>query len=601
MRDFARLYVAIDETNKTTEKVAAMERFFRSAIPQDAAWAMSFLTGRRPKRLIISTKLHVWASEVAGIPDWLFYECYDAVGDLAETISSILPDPNPEEECLPASSLPPFPTPSPSAGQPSDLTIDPPGTRGRGSESLDYWVRERLLPLGGMSDEEQKASLAESWSQLNRSERLVFNKLITGAWRVGVSQDLVVRALSQASGIPTPVLAHRLMGDWSPSAEFYDWLTSPETEDTDVSRPYPFCLAHPLEGEPSSLGPISEWQVEWKFDGIRAQLIRRHGESFIWSRGEDLITERFPEIREACDRLPEGTVLDGEILAWANGKPMPFLNLQKRIGRKVLGKKILTDVPVVVVVFDVLEHKGEDWREKSTMERRSVLEELISQVNAESLQSSLDLALPSGALSVDSRLAMRSAKKDVQWDSRILVAKTVRATDWDDLAKQRMAARELNVEGVMIKRTDAPYMVGRKKGYWWKWKIDPLTVDAVLIYAQRGSGKRASLYTDYTFGVWDEGKLVPFAKAYSGLTDEEIRQVDSWVRRNSTEKFGPVRVVKPELVMELAFEQIQLSNRHKAGIAVRFPRIARWRHDKKADDADTLDGVKELLNAVNGD
>jgi DNA ligase-1 len=308
-----------------------------------------------------------------------------------------------------------------------------------------------------------------------------------------------------------------------------------------------------------------------------------------------LITERFPEIAAVCSALPDGTVLDGEILAWSDGKPMPFLSLQKRIGRKVLGKKILSDVPVVVVVFDLLELDGQDWRERPTEERRVALERVVSAVNEVSLQLPLDISLPDGALRADPRLAIRSVSGEGSNDSRLLLAQPLKARNWDDLHRQRGAARELNVEGVMIKRVDAPYMVGRKKGYWWKWKIDPLTVDAVLIYAQRGSGKRASLYTDYTFGVWDEGKLVPFAKAYSGLTDEEIRRVDSWVRRNSTEKFGPVRVVKPELVMELAFEQIQLSNRHKAGIAVRFPRITRWRHDKKADEADTLEGVKELL------
>jgi DNA ligase 1 len=573
LRDFARLYAAIDETNKTTEKVAAMERFFRSASRQDAAWAMTFLIGRRPKRLIISTKLYGWASEIAGVPEWLFFQCYDAVGDLAETIASILPDADPVEECA----LP----------------------KGEPSESLDYWVRERLLPLGGMNDEEQRTSLSESWSQLSRQERMVFNKLITGAWRVGVSQDLVVRALSRASGVDAPVLAHRLMGDWTPSAEFFAWLTGPETDDADVSRPYPFCLAHPLEGAPSDLGSISDWQTEWKFDGIRAQLIRRKGESFIWSRGEDLITDRFPEIAEVCDRLPDGTVLDGEILAWSNGKPMPFLSLQKRIGRKVLGKRILSDVPVVIVVFDLLEMGGIDYRERTTVERRAALEKLVYDLNSSPLQSALDLPLLPGALVVDERLATRTAPNTKQRDDgRLLVARPLRAQTWEHLAAQRSAARELNAEGFMLKHQNAPYMVGRKKGYWWKWKIDPLTVDAVLIYAQRGSGKRASLYTDYTFGVWDEGKLVPFAKAYSGLTDDEIRQVDSWVRRNSTEKFGPVRVVKPELVMELAFEAIQFSNRHKSGIAVRFPRISRWRHDKKADEADTLNGVKELLNAT---
>lgn len=574
MREFARLYAAIDETNKTGEKVAAMERFFKVAPPQDAAWAISFLIGRRPKRLVISTKMQVWGAELAGIPGWLFGECYDAVGDLAETLAAILPE---DEDCL-----------SPNA-------IDPDST-----ESFDYWVRERLLPLGGMSDEEQREALSKAWKELSKAERLVFNKLITGAWRVGVSQDLVVRAISKASGVPAPVISHRLMGDWSPSAEFYDWLIGPETGDTDVSRPYPFCLAHPLEAGPEPLGDIREWQIEWKFDGIRAQLIRRNGESFIWSRGEDLITERFPEIKDVCNQLPDGTVLDGEILAWGNGKPMPFLELQKRIGRKVLGKKILTDVPVVVVVFDVLEAEGKDVRELPTTERRAILEDLVSDVNSRPpVQGALEIVFPEGSLSSDPRLAVRSTGRQIQnAQSRLLLARSIQAKDWSDLTEQRRVARELNVEGLMLKRVDAPYLVGRKKGMWWKWKIDPLTVDAVLIYAQRGNGKRASLYTDYTFGVWDEGKLIPFAKAYTGLTDEEIRQVDSWVRRNTLEKFGPVRVVKPEMVMELAFEQIQLSNRHKAGIAVRFPRIQRWRHDKKADEADTLDSVKELLRVA---
>jgi DNA ligase-1 len=633
MRDFALLYFAIDETNKTTEKVAAMEQFFREAPPQDAAWAVNFLIGRRPKRLVISTKLQIWAAEAASIPDWLFFESYNAVGDLAETIAAILPDRDPGEDCLPQSEA------------------------AEESESFDYWVRERLLPLGAMTDDEQREALRQAWAELSRSERLVFNKLITGAWRVGVSQDLVVRAVSHASGVPSNVIAHRLMGDWTPSLEFYEWLIGPETDDSNISRPYPFCLAHPLEGQPDALGPIADWQVEWKFDGIRAQLIRRRGESFIWSRGEDLITDRFPEIKAVCDSLPDATVLDGEILAWKEGKPLPFLELQKRIGRKVLGKKILTDVPVVVVVFDAMEVNGQDWRERSTTERRAALADIVTKANREvPLQPNL-VILPDDALAADPRLAtrgtgtsrpLRSAKAVVSTTdpegvqtssrelerfspgtrkrkantagpssekdrleevgeapehvpqietSRLLLANTLAAPDWEDLTRQRQAARELNVEGVMIKRADAPYLVGRKTGYGWKWKIAPLTVDAVLIYAQRGSGKRASLYTDYTFGVWDDGKLVPFAKAYSGLTDEEIRRVDSWVRRNSTEKFGPVRVVKPELVMELAFEQIQLSNRHKAGIAVRFPRIQRWRHDKQADEADTLESVKALLKA----
>lgn len=531
MKQFARLYQAIDETNKTNEKVAAIVRYLSEANPADAAWAIHFLTGRRPKRAINSTKMQALAAEMASIPQWLFGECYDAVGDLAETISLVLPDLGPNAS----------------------------------DHSLSYWVEERLMRLPGLNEEDQIKALAEDWRGLDRDERFVYTKLITGAFRVGVSQELVVRAISQTGGVPTPVIAHRMMGDWTPSASFYEGLLVEASDDTNVSRPYPFCLAHPLEVPPEELGDIADWHAEWKWDGIRAQLIRRDGQSFVWSRGEELITDRFPEILDICESLPDGTVLDGEILAWGEGKPQKFMALQRRIGRKLLSKKILQEVPAVLAAFDILELAGEDLREKPFEYRR---EQLASVVEAN----------PVEALRISPR---------------------VPAESWEELGAAREGSRDQNVEGLMLKRLDSPYLVGRKKGLWWKWKIEPLTVDAVLIYAQRGSGKRASLYTDYTFGLWDdEGKIVPFAKAYSGLTDEEIRKVDSWVRRNTKEKFGPVRTVEPELVMELAFEGIQISNRHKSGLAVRFPRILRWRHDKKPPDADSLQSVREMLEAI---
>ena len=566
MRNFALLYAALDETNKTNEKVAAMVRYFESAPPNDAAWAVHFLIGRRPKRLVKGPNLWGWAREEAGLPDWLFAESYDAVGDLAEAMALVLPEESyspsplgegrgwfvPRGEGAPVETL--------MAGQ--TLTPSP---SPKGEESLREWVENRLLPLGDLDDESQRQAIVAAWRELDMLGRFVFNKLITGAFRVGVSQDLVVRALSRTSNVPTPTIAHRLMGPWHPTAEFFLALISPEDGETHVSKPYPFCLAHPLEQDPENLGNIDEWHAEWKWDGIRAQLIRRKGQSFIWSRGEDLITERFPEIQSVCEALPDGTVIDGEILAWEGERPMKFLELQKRIGRKVLSKRFLEQVPVVVVAFDLLEHNGEDLRERPFEERRSLLNELIGPISP-----------------------IRP----------ILAAERVLADTWEEMKATRETARELNVEGLMLKRLDSPYLVGRKKGLWWKWKIDPMTVDCVLIYAQRGSGKRASLYTDYTFGVWSEGKLVPFAKAYSGLTDDEIRQVDSWVRRHTTEKFGPVRAVEQELVFELAFESIQLSTRHKSGVAVRFPRIARWRHDKRPDQADSLDTIKEMLEAL---
>ena len=527
MKAFADLYRALDSTTRTNEKVAAMAAYFRNASPDDAAWAVFFLSGRRMKRLVKSADFWRWAVEESGLPPWLFEESYHVVGDLAETIALLLPEPKTSSE-----------------------------------RPLHAWVEEELLRMRDASPEVQRGVMVGAWRSLDRHERFVWNKLITSALRVGVSQTLLVRALAQASGVEEPVLTHRLMGHWSPTPDFYARLISGETADARVSQPYPFCLAHPLEGAPELLGERDDWQVEWKWDGIRAQLIRRRNETYLWSRGEDLITERFPEAIAASTRLPDGTVLDGELLGWKDGRVLSFGQLQRRIGRKNLGKKLLAEVPVALLAFDLLEEGGEDIRSLPLHERRQRLEALIG---------------PRGM------------------GNAIIPAPVLTEPTWEALATVREESRDRLVEGFMLKRLDAPYEVGRKKGIWWKWKIDPFSVDAVLIYAQRGSGKRASLYTDYTFAVWNGDELVPFAKAYSGLTDEEIREVDRFVRTNTVERFGPVRSVKPALVFEIAFEGIRRSTRHRSGVAVRFPRMARWRRDKKAEDADTIDAVMALL------
>jgi len=524
VRAFAELYAALDETTKTSGKVAALKRYLSVAPPEDAAWAVSFLIGRRPKRLLESRKLAEWAIQEAGVPDWLFGESYQAVGDFAETIALLLP----------------------AAAASTDLP-------------LHYWVEERLLPMRDADDATRRAWLAEAWRAMDEGQRFAWNKLITGEFRVGVSQSLVVRALAETAGLSTEVMAHRLMGDWQPGAAFWKQLLAPETRDADVSRPYPFCLAYPLEGTVEELGAIAEWQVEWKWDGIRAQLIRRQFRTFLWSRGEELITDRFPELEALGALLPEGTVIDGEVLPWKDGAPLPFAQMQRRIGRKQLGPRILSEVPVVLVAYDLLERHGEDVRERPLEWRCAELEALAPQGSA------------------------------------LVLSPVVTAESWDALKQLRQESRERKVEGFMLKRHGSPYRVGRRRGDWWKWKIDPYSVDAVLIYAQPGSGRRASLFTDYTFGIWDSDKLVPFAKAYSGLSDEEIREVDAFVRRNTIEKFGPVHAVKPELVFELAFEGIQRSARHRSGIAVRFPRMARWRHDKKAEEADSIETIQALL------
>jgi DNA ligase 1 len=527
MRAFTDLYTALDETNKTNEKVEAMRRYFSSAPPDDAAWVIFFLSGRTPRRAVNARKLSEWAAEEAGISMWLFSESYDAVGDIAETITLVMP------ETESSSRLP-----------------------------LHVWVEQRLLPLQGLPEAEQRAAILAAWRELDRQERFIWNKLITGGFRVGVSQKLVIRALAQVSGIDDAVIAHRMMGNWSPTPAFYQMLIAQDTGESDISRPYPFFLAYPLEAELATLGTLDDWQAEWKWDGIRAQVIRRRGEIFIWSRGEELVTERYPEIAEAAASLPDDVVLDGELLAWRDERVLPFAHLQRRIGRKTIGKKLLADVPVIFMAYDLLETDGIDQRQQPLQGRRAALERIIGSTDQPSFK----------------------------------LSPVIRAASWEALTQQSEESRERRVEGLMLKRLQSTYRVGRQKGDWWKWKINPYTIDAVLIYAQRGSGKRASLYTDYTFGVWDDtGALIPFAKAYSGLTDEEIRQVDRFIRQNTQEKFGPVRTVKPELVFELAFEGIQRSARHKSGIAVRFPRILRWRTDKPIAEADTLETICALL------
>jgi DNA ligase 1 len=528
VRRFAKLFTSLDETTRTTEKVDAMVDYFRSADPRDAAWAVYFLSGGRPKRLIPVRRLSTWAMEQADIPDWLFEESYEAVGDLAETMSLLLPD--------------------------GETTSDWP---------LHHWIEERVLPLAKQSEQAQRSAITSAWRELAGAERFIWNKLITGGFRVGVSQQLVVRALSRASGIDEGVIAHRLSGTWTPRGDSFTALFAAETGDADISKPYPFYLAYAIEDELEELGDASEWQIEWKWDGIRSQVIRRGGQSFVWSRGEELVTDRFPELAAASEFLPDGTVIDGEIMPWKDGKPLPFAQLQRRIGRKALGAKILSEVPVVLIAYDLLEVEGRDVRGETLAWRRARLVDILTAARAA-------VFVPSPVIAVAS---------------------------WSDARAAFAEARDKCAEGLMLKRRDAPYGVGRRKGGWWKWKVQPFTVDAVMIYAQAGHGRRASLHTDYTFAVWDGESLVPFAKAYSGLTDDEIRELDSWIRKNTLEKFGPVRHVKHEHVFELGFEGIQPSPRHKSGVAVRFPRILRWRTDKKPEDADTITTLRALMAA----
>ncbi|RRW58773.1 ATP-dependent DNA ligase [Pseudomonas moraviensis] len=561
MKAFAELYAELDATTSSNAKLAAMQAYFAQAAPEDAAWAVYFLSGGRPRQLVPVRILRELAVAVSGLEPWLFEESYQAVGDLAETISLVLPENSHSSEA-----------------------------------GLAEWIEGKLLPLRGETPEYLARQLPMLWAQLDRPSLMLCIKLITGSFRVGVSKLLVTRALASMAGLDSKRVAQRLVGytDLSnrPNAASYLKLIAPESADEHAQRggqPYPFFLAHalsqPVEEFDALLGPASDWQVEWKWDGIRAQVVKRDGKLWVWSRGEELVTERFPEFDVLVHGLPDGTVIDGEIVVWKSTHPttedafdphsdeppavQPFALLQQRIGRKTLDKKILEEVPVVVLAYDLLEWQGEDWRNQPQVKRRAQLEEVIARCNSPVL-------LPSPVLNGE---------------------------DWLDLGRQREASRKLGVEGMMLKARDSLYGVGRTKdmGVWWKWKVDPFSVDAVLIYAQRGHGRRASLYSDYTFAVWDgppessQRSLVPFAKAYSGLTDEEMRQVDSIVRKTTVEKFGPVSSVKPSLVFELGFEGIALSRRHKSGIAVRFPRMLRWRKDKTVEEADSLATLQDLL------
>ena len=546
MKRFATLYRELDASTATRDKQAALQRYLQDAPAADAAWAVYFLAGGKPRQTVPTRQLRELARDLTGLPEWLFDESYQTVGDLAETVSLLLPP-----------------------------------ARDPVERGLAEWLLQHLLPLRGQATELQAQALRAQWAVLPDDQRFVYFKLITGGFRVGVSRLQVTQALAAVAGVDAQRVAQRLMGYTAtgrqPSDADYMALIAPESaaesSPAQSGQPYPFFLAHPfnepVERFDQLLGTPAGWQIEWKWDGIRAQLVKRAGQVWLWSRGEELVTDRFPELATAGQALPDGTVLDGEILVWREDRPQPFADLQKRIGRKTIGPKLLRELPVVLLSYDLLEHGGADWREHPLHRRRTALDELLLSINHPQLP----------------------------------ISQSLYSDDWRELSRLREQSRERGTEGLMLKQRESRYGVGRTKaaGTWWKWKIDPMSVDAVLIYAQRGHGRRASVYSDYTFAVWDapadhtDRKLVPFAKAYSGLTDAEMAKVDAVIRQTTVESFGPVRSVRPTLVFELGFEGISCSPRHKSGIAVRFPRMLRWREDKPVGEADTLETLAALL------
>jgi len=589
MRRFATLVVKLGTSTKTNDKLDALADYFAEAGDADKVWVIALFSGRKPKRTVNATQLQEWCREVTGLPGWLFEECYHTVGDLAETIALLLPE----------------------TGGTGDAEA---GEDEAGADSLTDYLRQ-LVQIGKEEDAVKKEFVLRCWRQMNKEERFVFNKLITGGFRIGISQKMIVNALGRSTGVDAAIIAHRITGDWDPATTSFAMLLSEEGGGADLSKPYPFYLAYALEEEPAALGDPAEWQAEWKWDGIRGEVIRRGGQLFVWSRGEELMTEKFPEYQAWKERLPEGVVLDGEIIGLGSGPregemgggdrgdessqnanfggvansdreedarafdtrrasvvgeqdrnrldfvPLPFAALQTRIGRKNVTKKNLQEVPVGFIAYDLLEYEGQDWRNRSLKERRAQLEAIVRSVDHPLLQLSPVIAFD----------------------------------NWEQLTTIRQLSREVGSEGIMLKRKSAVYQVGRKRGDWWKWKIDPLVIDAVMVYAQKGHGRRSNLYTDYTFAVRAGDQLVTFTKAYSGLTDKELTEVDAFVRKNSLEKFGPVRTVRPELVFEIAFEGIAASARHKSGVALRFPRINRWRKDKTPAEIDTLEDLKRML------
>ena len=535
MNEFADLVVKVGNSTGTLEKIRAITAYFQKASDKDKIWTIAIFTGRRPKRLVNTRQLTEWCKAMSGTPAWLFDECYHTVGDLAETIALLLPAPEHQHELAPSLSA----------------------------------VAASFIQLRQADENERKAYVLQCWKQMDKDTRFVFNKLITGGFRIGVSQRMMVNALEKITGKPSSQIAWQISGIWDPATISFEELLSGENILDDPSKPYPFYLAYQLNLSPGELGDPEDWNAEWKWDGIRGQVIHRKGQLFIWSRGEELITDKFPELHALADIIPSGTVLDGELVNIDLSRstsskiiPGPFANLQTRITRKTVSRKQLAEAPVGFIVYDLLEWQGEDIRNLSIKVRRSLLEQL-------------DI---------------------INQHDHICLSESIAFNTWNELTILRSQSRENNSEGLMLKHWDSVYQVGRKSGDWWKWKIDPLTIDAVMIYAQKGHGRRSNLYTDYTFAVRDGDKLVTFAKAYSGLTDKEFAEVDAFVKRNSIEKFGPVRTVKPELVFEIAFEGIAASNRHKSGVAVRFPRISRWRKDKAANEINTLQDLKELLN-----
>jgi len=543
LNNFSELFLNLDSSNSTNNKIEVLKNYFLSNDPIDNSWAIYLLTGKSNKRFISGRYLKNLFSELYEYPVWLIDTCYLKVGDSAEVITLLLKNKSTSRKKV-------------------LLNI-----------SLNELLSKTIPDLSKLNDEEKNFKIKNMWETLPEDNHLIFNKILTGTFRVGVSIGLITKSISKLINIDEEIISHRLMGNFEPSIDSYEFLINKNINLQELnSKPFPFLLANTIEDKIFKHS-INDFQFEWKYDGIRMQLIKRSGNVSLWTRGQELVNDSFPELVDKMSHIKDDFVLDGELLVWNFKEQIAFdfSLLQKRINRKSPTRSIQIKYPIIFIAYDLLEINGRDIREIKLENRRIELEKYFSKWHN---------------------------KTENNISAIFKICNLIFPKDWPDALNYKEKSRENNTEGLIIKKKTSIYSSGRKRGIWWKYKVDPMQLDAVLIYAKGGSGRRAGLYTDYSFALWKDKELIKFASAYSGLTNIEIKELDKWIRKNTIEKFGPVRSLKPEMVFEISFEKIQISKRHKSGIAVRFPRITKWRKDKKINDADSLENAYELMRKI---
>ncbi len=594
MIHFTRLFNELDETNHTVEQLAALERYFKAAPAADAAWALHLLIGAKAPRALKNSQLREWISTVADLPTWLVDESCETVGDIAETLALLLPDP-----------------PTVPAG---------------GSLALHRLITERLLPLAGLGPEARRDLVVTTWRELDGAQRFIWNKLITGSFRIGVSRTQVARALGKTAGVSASVMAHRLLGFQEPTEAAFRALLAAESANENFG-PYPFQTANAIKSaepagdptiesldlfprlvgapgtgptitRPEELGSASDWQAEWLLDGLRVQVMRRGDAVLIWSQDEELLNPEFPEIAEAAQLLPDGTVLDGDLVVWPASDVCPGTraDIQQRLSHATPGAGLQRKLPVVFIAQDIIEAAEIDQRGRPLLARRRQLAEVLAP--AADRHRETQATRPASGSTDGSQMDLFGSPPAAAAHHapfRFRAASLVSFGSWEQLASLRREARDHGAAGLILKRTESCYGASVETSAWWIWPIEPLRINAVLIAALPGHGNSPRAFSDYTFAVWCDDELVPFAKTGTGLTEIGFRAMDDFIRAHITGKFGPVRSVKAELVFELEFDSVQTSTRHKSGLVVRSARIHRRRPELSAAEADTLEALRLLV------